>query len=75
MFFHKSRSCHAGQACDKLPGNMSRHHQPFVVEEISFFAALLPIAWLAVLVLGHKLFDRAYRLYRGTRLVLSQPAE
>jgi hypothetical protein len=54
---------------------MSRHHQPFAVEEISFFAALLPIAWLAVLVVGHKMFDRLHRAYRGTRLVLTQPAE
>jgi hypothetical protein len=54
---------------------MSRHHQPFVVEEISFFAALLPIAWLVALVAGHKLFDRLHRTYRGARLVLSQPAE
>jgi hypothetical protein len=43
---------------------MSRHDQPFVVEEISFFAALLPIAWLFVLLLGGRLFERIRRVRR-----------
>jgi len=54
---------------------MSRTHQPFVVEEISFFAALLPIAWLVALMAGHKLFDRLHRAYRASRLAVSQPLE
>ena len=54
---------------------MSRTHQPFVVEEISFFAALLPIAWLVALVAGHKLFDRLHRVYRGARLVVTHPGK
>ncbi|HEV2262405.1 MAG TPA: hypothetical protein VGR69_08990 [Candidatus Rubrimentiphilum sp.] len=37
---------------------MSRHHEPFVVEEISFFVALIPIAWLLALTIGGRLFDR-----------------
>jgi hypothetical protein len=54
---------------------MSRHHQPFVVEEISFFAALLPIAWLVILMLGHRLFDRLRRARRPSRILLGRPVE
>jgi hypothetical protein len=54
---------------------MSRHHQPFVVEEIFFFTALLPIAWLFALLFGHKIFDRLHRGRRSGRALLSQPAE
>jgi hypothetical protein len=75
MYIPQIAACHAGQACDKLPRNMSRHHQPFVVEEISFFAALLPIAWLFTLMFGHKLFDRLRRAHRPARLLLTRPAE
>jgi len=52
---------------------MSRHHQPFVVEEISFFAALLPIAWLFVLLLGGRLFDRIRRVRRAASRLLPSP--
>jgi len=54
---------------------MSRHHPPFVVEEIFFFTALLPIAWLFALVFGHKIFDRLHRGRRSGRTLLIQPAE
>jgi hypothetical protein len=54
---------------------MSRHHQPFVVEEISFFAALLPIAWLFVLLLGGRLFDRIRRLRKPPSRLLAQAPE
>jgi hypothetical protein len=54
---------------------MSRHHQPFVVEEIFFFTALLPIAWLFALLFGHKIFDRLRRGRRAARALVTQPAE
>jgi len=53
---------------------MSQQHQPFVVEEISFFAALLPIAWLCMLLLAGGLFDRIRRLRRpAARRLLPTP--
>jgi len=54
---------------------MSRSHQPFVVEEIFFFAALLPFAWLFTLMFGHKLFDRLRRAHTPARVLLTHPAE